>query len=246
MRANKFIFSLIIVVSFSFGCSKKDAVTIQNNLDYKTLGTSARDMLSSEKYTSLKIEIQYMPGYQPDQTAVTNFTNFLTTLINKPGGVSVTEQQIPASGKTTLTIDDVVSIEKANRTAFTNGNQIALHILVADADYSGAHIVGISYWNTSICLFGKLIFANSGGIGMVSRTRLENIVLDHEVGHILGLVNQGSPMQVNHLDASNGMHCNNSACLMYYAIETAAVGGASSFPDLDANCRADLKANGGK
>lgn len=63
----------------------------------------------------------------------------------------------------------------------------------------------------------------------------------------LGLVNLGSTMQTNH--QANGSHCNNSSCLMHYASETSDIPGfliTGSIPALDANCRADLAANGGQ
>ena len=189
-----------------------------------------------------------MPGYEPDAAVVANFTNFFNAFCNKPGGITVTQQQIPASGKATLTIDEIVKIEKANRTIFTKDNQVAIHVLIVDANYTTPNIVGLAYWNTSLCLFGKLLYANSGGIGQVSRIKLESTILDHETGHILGLVDQGSPMQTPHRDAANGMHCNNNSCLMYYAIETVDPGGIFNVnvPLPDQNCRDDLKANGGK
>jgi hypothetical protein len=52
-------------------------------------------------------------------------------------------------------------------------------------------------------------------------------------------------MQQSHRDSDNGAHCTNASCLMYYGIETDA-GIAVTIPVLDAACRADLKANGGK
>jgi hypothetical protein len=247
MIRHKFVLYAFLVTLVSFtSCSKKDVTPSSGSLDYKTLGSAARNILSSEKYTSMKIEIQYMPGYQPDAAVLSNYINFFVTYINKSGGISIVQQQIAASGKTTLTIDDIVAIEKSNRTVFTSGNEISLHILIVDADYSNPDIAGISYWNTSLCLFGKLIYSHSGGIGQATRTKLESTVLEHESGHIMGLVDQGTPMQVSHRDLANGMHCNNPACLMYYAIEIADVGGTSAIETFDANCTADLKANGGK
>jgi hypothetical protein len=54
-------------------------------------------------------------------------------------------------------------------------------------------------------------------------------------------------MQKDHLDPDNGAHCINSHCLMYFDVEKSTIGGnIFSIPTLDANCEADLKANGGK
>ena len=188
-----------------------------------------------------------MPGYQPDSASIRIFTSFLKTYLNKPAGITISEQQIAPSGKASLTLDEIVQIEKRNRTVFTGGNAITTHILITDGGYSGNNIFAKSYWNTSICIFGKTINDNSVVSGQISRTQLMATVLEHEFGHLLGLVNQGSPMQTDHLDAANGAHCNNFLCLMYYSIETMNTGSSNYLvPDFDANCKADLKANGGK
>jgi predicted Zn-dependent protease len=70
--------------------------------------------------------------------------------------------------------------------------------------------------------------------------------MKHEFGHLMGLVDQGSPMQNDHKDADHGAHCINPSCLMYHAVETTGIDGTNTIPELDAQCAVDLKANGGK
>jgi hypothetical protein len=241
----------ILMLTIS-GCKKSDtisnlpAINADNN---KVVGASANDLLSASKYSSVKIEIQYMPGFQPDAAAVNNLTSFLNSLINKPGGVTVIQTQITSAGKTVLSLNDIATIEKNNRTVYTSGSQLGVYFLYTDGNYSDGNVLGLAFRNTSICLLGKTIHDNSGGIGQASRTKLESTVLEHEFGHILGLVNISSPMQTNHQDGAHGNHCNNSNCLMYYASETTDILGfliTGNIPTLDANCKADLTANGGK
>ena len=234
----------LLLLSLSFvACQKTD---VANSGDYKTLGTSAHNLLVASPYSSLLVEIQYMPGYQPDDASIATLQSFLNQYLNKPDGIKVVEAPIPASGKTTLSLKDVVNIEKKYRTAFTNNNQIAVHILITDGSYDSSNIFATSYWNTSICVFGKTVFDNSGNAVQITRSQLFTVLFEHEFGHLLGLVNQGSPMQTNHQDVANGAHCINKNCLMYYDIETSAISATSPLPSLDANCVADLRANGGK
>lgn len=247
------LFFLSILILLSVGsCSKKDAVTglpsINSDND-KAVGASANNLLSAASFTSIKIEMQYMPGYQPDANAVANLVAFFNAVVNKPGGITVVQSAIPPSGKASLSLTDVANIEKSNRTVFNSGSQVGIYFLYADAAYSDPNVLGIAYRNTSMCIFGKTVHDYSGGIGQTSRTKLESTVLEHECGHILGLVDIGSPMQSNHKDAAHGNHCTNSNCLMYYASETTDILGVlitGTVPPLDAACKSDLIANGGK
>jgi hypothetical protein len=188
-----------------------------------------------------------MPGYPPDAASINNLVNFLKKYINKPDGIQVTQQEIAASGKSVLSIDEIVNIEKKNRTVFTQNNTLAIHILITDGVYDKPNILATSYWNTSFCIFGKTVKDDTGSWGSSLLTQFLSTLFEHEFSHLMGLVNQGSPMQTDHLDPDNGAHCNNIHCLMYYDVETSTVGGnLFSIPTLDANCEADLKANGGK
>ena len=99
--SNLLIFSSSLL--FFSGCKKSDTAsnpTSVSSENYKIVGASAKDLLSAAKYSSAKIEIQYMSGFQPDAAAINNLIIFLNSLINKPGGVSVIQTQIAASGKT--------------------------------------------------------------------------------------------------------------------------------------------------
>ena len=249
----KSLLKFFIAGIFFAGCSKSKDAYVNNpgasDFHNRAVGASANEILSSSKYTSLKIEVQYMTGYPPDAAALTHLQNTLSALINKPSGISIVTKEIPASSETVLSINDVIDIEKNNRTAFTSGSELAVCVLYTNGTYTDGNVLGIAYKNTSVAIFGKTIYDNSGGFGQASRTKLEATVLEHELGHLLGLVDLGSPMQAGHKDAAHGNHCNNSNCLMYYASETRDILGfliTGNIPPFDANCRADLTANGGK
>ena len=249
----KTIFSIILIAAFFSGCSKSDFGYVNNSgssdLHNRPVGASSNELLSASKYTSLKIEVQYMTGYQPDVAALNHLQSMLAGNINKPSGITIITKEIPASSNLTLSVDEINTIEKINRTALTSGSELAIYLLYTNGTYTDNNVLGIAYKNTSTVLFGKKINDNSGGIGQASRTKLVATVAEHEAGHLLGLVDIGSPMQTNHKDPSHGNHCNNSNCLMYYASETSDIFGfliTGNIPALDANCHADIVANGGK
>jgi len=245
----KFI-TLSLFALFFLSCQKTKEIVDSldpNSLHNRGVGSSANELLSAAKFKSLKVEIQYMPGFAPDAGALNHLQAFLSANLNKPDGVTIVTKEISASTKGTLTANEVHEIEKANRSVFTENNQIAVYILYTNGNYSENNVLGVAYRNTSAALFGKKIRDNTGGLGQVSRTKLEATVLEHEVGHLLGLVDVGTPMQTAH--KANGNHCNNQNCLMFHAAETTDILGfllTGNIPSLDANCMADLKANGGR
>jgi len=243
---------LLAIIILIYGCAKNEVTDNPANtgaFNNRAVGASANELLSSDTYKSLKVEVQYMTGFEPDAQAIIHLQNFINGFVNKPNGVTVVTKEIPANANTTLTVGDIINIEKVNRTAFSTANEIAIYILYTNGVYSENNVLGVAYRNTSATLFGKKIRDNSGGIGQTSRTKLEATVLGHEVAHLLGLVDIGTPMQTPHKDATHGSHCNNQDCLMYYASETTDVLGfllTGNIPSLDANCIADLRGNGGR
>lgn len=240
----KFVLFILLPGFLLLAHCKKEPVEGVN--DNRALGASANDLLSSSRYSTLQIEIQYMPGYEPDAESLNNLSIFLNNRINKPGGIRIAKKQIPASSLATMSLSDVVSIERSSRYYLTNGNTISVYILITNSYYSEGDILATAYWNTAFCIFGKAVDNNSGAPDEVSRSVLMTTLLEHEFGHLLGLVDLGSPMATDHKDSANGAHCSNPDCLMYYNVEAGFTDALESAPALDANCLADLKANGGK
>ncbi|MGN6402401.1 MAG: hypothetical protein ACTHMD_18215 [Flavisolibacter sp.] len=94
-----------------------------------------------------------MPGFQPSPQTIDSLTSFLNTYLNKPQGINISEKQIAASSNESLTLDEIVEIEKKNRTVFTNENIIAAHVLITNGRYTTNDVFAKSYWKTSLCLF---------------------------------------------------------------------------------------------
>jgi len=247
MRTKAFIAAWLL---FSIMACKKKETTYSPNkeLNNKPVGASANDLLTSNKYKALRIEINYMPGYEPDMDAYVHLSNRLNTFLNKVD-ISIISGEIPAASSTTLSIDQIRTIEEQNRTVYNTDTMIGVYLLYTNGNFTDDKVLGAAYRNTSMVLFGKKIHDNSGAVGQASRTKLEATVLEHEFGHLLGLVDLGSTMQTNHKDASHGNHCNNTDCLMYYAAETTDILGfllTGNILPFDANCISDMHANGGK
>lgn len=253
------LLTLILVGLVAVACSSTgpdDTAPLPKFSSIAAPGDSAHAYLSGEQFSQLNVEIDYMPGYAPDGDALDSLKAFLERRLNKSNITIKAPTEIPSGGKDAYSQEDIINIEEQNRDHFTTvenntGNTLWVYFSILDGQFAGdENVLGLTYLNTSMTFFGPTIHNNSGsGIGEVSRTKLEGTVYMHEFGHNMGLVANGSPMQNNHRDAGHGHHCDNDQCLMYYSVETTdytSVLMDSPIPDLDANCKADLQANGGK
>jgi len=240
-------------------CSKDDdpidnSVAVNPITNKQQTGSSSNDLLSDKKFKSMVIEVVYVTGFEPSNAAINNFVSFLTARTYKPNGISVIKRSIPPPGNSPYTNEEIVSIEDANRTKYNTFDQIAVWAFFVDGksskDTDTSVILGTAYRNTSFVIYEQTIQNLSNGPFGPNRSLLETTVINHEFGHILGLTNLGTALQSNHEDAAHPKHCIEKTCLMFWSAETG--GGISNMvasgaaPQLDAQCIADLRANGGK
>lgn len=224
------------------------------SLNQKPTGTSYEDLLTSNTYQELVVEIFYMPGMEPTAQTLDQFEDFLQERLNKPQGISLELKEIPSGNEDTYSIIEITNLEKDIRTQYNKGDKIAVFAVFLDAPYAGntenGTVLGVAYQNTSFAMFESSVREFSNRPFAPSRYVLESTVLNHEFGHLMGLVNAGTPLQSEHQDVEHGRHCTAENCLMYWTAETGEgllstlTGG--SIPSLDSACLEDLRAAGGK
>jgi hypothetical protein len=245
-----FIALLLMVLT---GCVKSlgndERLDVNFSFHERGFGASNQELLKDDKFRSLKIEVQYMKGFKPDDDAIINMRKFLLQHLHKPKGISVATKQIDPDAKRVLNLKDVKAIEKGHRSMYSYGDEITIYILYTNGEFENRKILGQAYKNTSIVMYGKAIQKNSGTFRKRTRTDLETTILLHEMGHLLGLAKEGTLMYTNHIDSNHKSHCEDTTCLMYYGIDISEKAGPvirRGVPQLDKECLFDLVANGGK
>lgn len=253
----KNIFKGILLIFFiTISCNEDDSLgnVLNGNYPYKQqVGYSANDILSDKKFTDIYVEVMYVAGFKPSAETLTNLILFIGSRTNKTN-IVIEERLINITLKSVYSIEDVRNIEDVHRSIFSIENQLAISALFLNGKSSNDNetttTLGSSYRNTSFVIFEETIQNSSNNILGPSKVILESSVILHEFGHLLGLVNHGTSMLVNHEDTENKAHCTNENCLMYYLIEY----GKNphhwvqdgQIPQLDTNCTNDLRANDGK
>ena len=184
----------------------------------------------------LNIKVYYEEGAEPytDKIPVLNvelwqlLRNNLDALfegrsteIIVPGTLSEMTKMSPYH-KASWSMEDVISLAKSHSIPKQDGTQhFQIFFLNGYAD-NDPGVIGFHISNTNImALFKDVIKSTSLAVGPVDLVPkyVEQATLIHEMGHALGLVNNGLPMQEKHQDKEHGAHCSNPDCVMYYSNE---------------------------
>ena len=246
-----FLFSFLIF----FSCNKDDDTDeILNDPkaeNLKALGTSAEDLLSDDIYDKLIVEFAYTAGFRPLQETIDSFRQFLEQRLNKPGSIVFIETEISTPLVENQSIADIREIEANQRTAYTDGDTIAVFVYFTHAnsenDTEISKTLGTAYYNTSLVVFEQTLLdlAVSPQFDLFI---LEATTFQHEFGHLLGLVNiREDDIHENHEDTVHSNHCIVEECLMYFESNNSqSLKNKVSVPALDPLCIEDLQAKGGK
>ncbi|MER3375091.1 MAG: hypothetical protein RIM83_10690 [Allomuricauda sp.] len=263
---NKALYCLFALVLF-LGCSKDSTsdsdtnVKIDKSANLLGTGKSAQDFLANTKFDQLVIEIAYVSGFQPTAEAIATFEEFIRARTFKEE-IMFTYKQLPSPNEETLTLNEIVDLEKENRTAYNDGTTLAMYIYFADAptenDDESENLVtlGAVYQNTSMVIYEATIRDLVGDSSFVTVADVEAATLNHEFGHLLGLVDLGTPAINDHEDPDAESHCTTEGCLMRAELQFGrsmlklmqnnASKGLGTIPNLDAECLLDLQDNGGR
>lgn len=213
-----------------------------------------RDFLSSKTYTKWVLEIDTIQGMDPPAGVLDLARSRMVSVANKPDGIEFRQDDtLPARGGV-WSDKDVLDYAAANRDVGTSGSTAALHVLFLDGRYHRDGVLGVTFSardgssSGPVAVFSQAIRDGCGPLCLSGTTPAFRAVFIHELGHALGLVNNGIPMAEPHEDPDHPGHSSNPNSVMYYAAETSGVFNLAGGPptDFDADDRADMCKAGGK
>jgi predicted Zn-dependent protease with MMP-like domain len=236
----------ILLVGVTAGCL--------SNLGNGSSAAGPYDYLRGAKYSTWLIEVDYVKGMKPDQSALNLLKARLASMATKEHIIIQVSVEPLVESKQTWTRDDVMSLHKKYLNQKTGNGQVVTHVLYLDGKYdsgpNGGTALGVAFGWDVIAIMKKSIQDACDPLNLCfyEDREIEQAVLVHEFGHAMGLVNNPLPMVRNHEDPDHPHHSSNRNSVMYYAVETAlGISGLTSLPnDFDADDRRDVCEAGGR
>jgi hypothetical protein len=232
------------------------------------------DIVTAAEKTALVFEVDAVAERGPADGVTTKVSTQLDALIAggylaKPDGVAFQiDEELPPLGdpERVWTFDELRALTASHRSVRVAADVAVVHVVYVDGRYEddsgGSLVLGFAWDGDSIVMLKDNIeraCRDDGAVGLlapgladtVCRTT-EYTVLLHEIGHLMGLVNNGAPMQSEHQDTEHGAHDVNEDCLMYWLNDQSSVvdaiaerigrGEDDDAIPFDEACLADLRA----
>lgn len=210
---------------------------------------------------ALHFELDAVEGLEPYPASLDHLTDLMGRVLGKPDGVffDADETLAPFGTDHVWTFTELADYSREHARDDAHG-PITIHVLLVDGRYQSEDdsgtVLGLAWGQRYIALFQDALRSEcSGGLLGGLQTQAceiaERSVWAHEIGHVIGLVDNGLGQQTPHRDAAHGRHDVSTDCLMYWAYERPAIfdtllgrlnSGQNADIDFCENCWADLNA----
>jgi hypothetical protein len=209
---------------------------------------------------SLAFELDSVDGLSPYPSSIDYLTTLVGRVLPKPDGIVFdNDETLPPFGEEHVwTFNELDEFSRLHAADDSRG-PVSIHVLLVDGRYDSGDdsgtVLGLAWGQRYIALFQDAIRSGCSGVLGPLQTEscevAERSVWAHELGHVIGLVDNGLPQQTPHRDPDHGRHDVDDGCLMNWVYESPALfetlvsrleTGQSPDVDFCENCWADLNA----
>ncbi|MBA2237855.1 MAG: hypothetical protein H0W24_04030, partial [Lysobacter sp.] len=176
------------------------------------------------------LEVDAVPGLALRDGVADDVAAGLAGVVDKPAGIEVRiDSALDAGGDDHgWTIEELDALAGASDDLSVDAATIKIHVLLVDGhhvdDGPDGQVLGVAWSHRNLALFMDTI---EGACGVVLPALLreqgcaaaELAITTHELGHLIGLVDNGLEMVDDHRDADHGAHDVSQDCVMYYAYD---------------------------
>lgn len=222
-------------------------------------------LIRASPYPRLVIEVDYVTGRAPRPANITQIEAVMMELLDKPGGVEVVlDEELPEGDPDQAWTHQMRSeLAQATSNLAVPDDTIKLHAIFVgghaaeDDEGRGGVLLGVAWAYENIVMFRDTMDAGCEALAvgpLVDQlcAEAELLIWQHEIGHTIGLVDNGMPMIDDHRDPDPkaGAHDVSQDCVMYRSYEAGdaleaildrIIDGAPPL-QMGPQCRADVQA----
>lgn len=128
--------------------------------------------------------------------------------------------QITDQGKNVWTAGELIQLGLRHAPKLIESYDARVTVIFLNGMYNNdPNILGVHFTGHPFAFVFKDVVLSTGGNG-VSQRYAEQATVVHELGHVVGLVHNGIPMNAAHEDGAHPRHSSNTQCVMYWQVES--------------------------
>jgi hypothetical protein len=185
-------------------------------------------------FTDVTVEIDYESGEEPYTGPIIGFGDTFDTVTTNIDRLFASKkhlviprvladmENIGTIPNEALTVSDILAIAAAHRNLHDTATLKTYYVVFVSGSYADANgpipgVLGVSIGDTGVVCMFKDEIRSSGIVGVMNVERyVEQSTMVHELGHQIGLVNNGLEMVAAHEDTAHPAHCTNDQCALYW------------------------------
>jgi hypothetical protein len=203
------------------------------------VGSFARRILRPAPAQRIVLELLVQEKVNPTDRSIRHVTKVLGEVSGKP--VSTPRVALPSGGDNRYSAAEVIKLADQYGVAPQGGDQAVIRMLVLAGRSDDPNVLGFAIRGDVLAIFPEQL--HQAESPLVDFATLEDAVVMHEVGHILGLVDLAR--KTGREDKEHPGHSTNRGSVMYWAVESSVVGQVLGGPppiDFDKADLADIAA----
>lgn len=194
-------------------------------------GSRIEQYIRGDEASRLVIEIDHTEGFAPYGNTMTRLPPGLEDILDKPDGVEIMIDEVlePRGDDHVWERSDLFDLAASTNDLSVPEGTAKIHVLLLDGqdenDSDSGVILGLAWDHLQIAIYKQTLEEGCETVHPIEQRLCEAAelsVLTHEVGHTLGLVNNGLPMVMDHEDPDHSKHEVMEDCVMYWAYERGA------------------------
>jgi hypothetical protein len=192
----------------------------------------------SPEVEQVVLEVDYQPGAQPYFTGTRKLNVWKLYEANTQALFRETSpallfprsndeaEELPDVTARGFSAEEILAIAEEHRDERDTSDRRSFYALFLAGHYvekgePNPDVLGVSIGSTGVIALFKPAVQAASSSRPAQGSYIEQSTLIHELGHAVGLVDNGLPMTTPHVDHEHGAHCSDPGCVMYHQNEGA-------------------------
>ncbi len=186
------------------------------------------DYIRNQGFSRLVVELDTVPALSPRAGVTADVADVLNQVLDKPNGIvfETDETDLESAdaygdGDGIWTFAELQQLAGERASLSLANGEIDIHTMWLDGVYENGNVLGVAWGQRFLAMFAKRIAQTCSLVALedVLCPLAEATIWTHEIGHVIGLVDNGIPMINDHRDPDNGRHDISDESVMHWAYE---------------------------